>query len=125
MKIIGIVFGIIIVIVIIGVIGYFFFGTTISPKNIYIMDINVTDTKILVKADYNESGSVYRSSMVTFDNGKMYINIKGVLAGVLPESLIQRWPVVISIDKNKYGKINEIYLQGFTPSDNILIWPKK
>ena len=105
-------------IVIIIAIASFFSPKTIPPRKIMVRDMSVTDTTISIEVDdIADSAIGYSGYQTRYDNGTLFIKIKGGLIGSKP------WFADISIDKSSYGKINKIYLQGDNSSENVQIWP--
>lgn len=124
-KIIGIILGS----MIIWLVSYLIYGSTNPPKSVFIDEITVFDNKINFKGEVAVgSANVYRGYNVSYKDKLLYIKIRlgSVLGSIVPFLHLQESPnFAISIDKNKYGLIKEIYLQGDTPSENVLIWSKK
>lgn len=107
--------------ILIAIMAYMLLIKSIPPKNMYVQGLSVTDKTIsLTITDTSDSAIGYSGYKVRANDGKLFIQIRGSLIGFLSKP----WPVTISIDKNKYGEIKEIYLQGNSPSDTVLISPK-
>ena len=123
--------GIVVSIIFIGFIGIILFalyGSTNPPETIGVDDINVSDKSITLKGNVEPgSATVYRGNSVAYRNEALYIKIRfgsAIVPMLLSLPLKETSSFDISIDKNKYGKINKIYLQGNTRSEIIEIWPK-
>lgn len=88
-----------------------------TTSHIGVDDVRVNDNEITLKGKILSSAIKYRGHRVKYDNGVLYIKIRGGVMSLFSDS----GSIDISI-KNKYGEINKIYLEGHKPSENKLIW---
>lgn len=112
------VIGIVIAVIIILGVGIVLSKSTVNPKTIAVMDVTATDSKIDLKGSFTNSSLQYKGYTAEYKNEILYISIKGGLV-----SFSKPKDMNISME-NTYGKIKEIYLQGDTASDNVLIYPR-
>lgn len=119
MKVVKIVGGTILGIIIIGLVVFLLSSSTIHPNNVFIKEVNVSDSQVTLKGTFIESARQYKGYKIDYKNEGLYIKIKGALL-----SFSKTKEIDISI-ANKYGRIEKIYLQGDTLSVNKRIWPEK
>ena len=114
----------IIVVVLILTIGlalsFILHNNVVNTSSIYISNIGVSDKKIDLSGSFSASAIFYRGYSVDYRDENLYISLKGNVFNTTNSS----GEFNISIP-NKYGKIKEIYLEGATPTEKVLIWPKK
>lgn len=110
----------VIVIIIIGGIAIEMLTTTVSPQNIIISEANVTNELITIMGDFSVSAVGYKTYKVEYKDGKLFVKIKG--SSINLTKLNGAFNIFIN---NKYGKIEEVYLQGNPTSDVHQIWPNK
>ncbi|NEW07982.1 hypothetical protein GK047_18440 [Paenibacillus sp. SYP-B3998] len=113
--------GIIILVIVLlaGWIASQLFTSTITPESIVILEANVTNDFITMKGDFSASAVNYKSYKVDYKDGKLFVRIQG---SILNASGVGRFDLTII---NKFGKIDEVYVQGSAASDSRLIWPVK
>lgn len=106
------------VFLIVGVVVTKLFYTTISPRDVFVKDINFSNNQVALTGTILSSAIKYKGYDVQYKNGALYIKIKG---GLISFSK----PEDINILVSSNNEIREIYLEDDTSSENILIWPKK
>ena len=93
---------------------------TVSPQSIAVSQVDVSDHLVTLKGNIIASAVGYRGYKAEYHDGKLFIKIKG---SVLPIGKLSG-RIDISIE-NQFGKIDEVYLQGNSSSNDELIWPQK
>lgn len=94
-------------------------SNTVNPQNILVDDVNVTNDLITFKGNLASSGDQVNGHEVVYQNETLYIKIKSSLVSFQKRSS----KIDISLDNN-YGEIKEVYLQGDTTANKLLIWPR-
>ena len=96
------------------------FRTTISPQNISLTHLVVSEKAITLRGDLAASAVDYRAYTVEEQDGKLFVKIKGSsLSLTEPDGSFE---IAIA---NQFEKVNEVYLQGDSAEDTRLVWPER
>ncbi len=103
---------------VVGGVSIMLYRYVISPQNMMVHKVNVSDSYINLKGIPLGSAVQYKGCKTEYKDGILYVTIYGGLFSFRKNGFTN-----ISI-KNRYGDIKEIYLKGKPSSSTELIWPK-
>lgn len=93
--------------------------TTIPINEVWITSINSNDNQTTLKGKLTTSAIQYKDYKYHYKDEALYIKIKG---GII--SLTKPKEIDITISHGE-EVVKEVYLEGDSPSENILIWQQK
>jgi hypothetical protein len=108
-----------ILIIIIAVVIIIFKANTISPSNIIVKDISVTDDLITFSGDFMDAANNFKDYEIEYKDLILYLEIKG---SIFSQSK-SKGSINITI-QNEYKSIKQIQLKGKETENNKIIWSR-
>ncbi len=87
-----------------GVIFAMIFSWTVSPRDLYINRVKVTDEKITIEGDFTIPFPKYKSYNIQYKNNVLYVRIK--------DGFLNRKKGIHLTLENRYSGLKEIYVVG-------------